>query len=161
MFQAMPPIRPSRIPVGSEVERHRPAAHGFQKGRAKSGGRAPGEPNRISKYSQTVILEALETFGRDGKGKDGVIGFLHRAFHEDVKHGVNLLIAITPKLLEANIIKAELHFQTIAELDQDLAKAGLPPSKEIFALDFKGTEPIEQPHNEQLSEERDQKPGDP
>jgi hypothetical protein len=115
-----------------------PPKQGPAKGE-RLGGRPKGGANHFSKYSQAVILEALETFGRDGRGKDGIIGFIHRALHEDVRHGVSLLLGITPKLLEANIIrKTEVSFQSVEDLDRDLAAHGLPPTREIFALDYHG-----------------------
>jgi hypothetical protein len=95
--------------------------------------------NHIPRYSQAVILEALHTFGEDGRGRNGIIGLIHRAIREDVKHAIHLLVAITPKLLEHNITRTEVHFTTIEQLDAELAKQGLPPTQQIFAVDFRGT----------------------
>jgi hypothetical protein len=98
--------------------------------------------------SDEVILEALQTFGRDGRGKDGIIGLIHRAIRADVKHAITLLTAITPKLLEANIVRTEVTYRTIAELDAGLAQLGLPRTAAIFDLDYstgqdEESEPIE------------------
>jgi hypothetical protein len=50
-----------------------------------------------------------------------------------------MLSLVCPKAIEANITKTEVNFTTIAELDADLQKAGLPPTREIFQLDYRGT----------------------
>jgi hypothetical protein len=42
--------------------------------------------------------------------------------------------------VEASITRTEVHFQTVQELDEDLAKHGLPPVQEIFKLDYRGTD---------------------
>ena len=88
-------------------------------------------------------MEALHTYGEDGSGRGGVIGLLHGAFREDIKHAISLLIAITPKLLEQNITRTDITYKTIAELDADLASHGLPTSHEVFRLDF-STGPVEE-----------------
>jgi hypothetical protein len=122
--------------------------------RIPGSGRRRGQPNHIPKYSQAVILEALETFGRDGRGKDGIIGFIHRALHEDVKHGISLLLGITPKLLEASIVRTEVRIETVQQLDASLQAVGLPPTNqlfngEVFKLDYQGAVVPEEDNNQE------------
>jgi hypothetical protein len=111
--------------------------------RVPGSGRRPGTSNQIPRHTQALILEALHTYGEDGSGRGGVIGLLHGAFRQDIKHAINLLVAITPKILEQNITRTDVIYKTIAELDEDLAKHGLPTSHEVFRLDF-STGPIEE-----------------
>jgi hypothetical protein len=142
----MPRLRERILPESADASSQlrqviNPPKQGAAKGK-RLGGRPKGGANLINKYSQAVILEALETFGEDGRGRNGIIGLIHRAVREDVKHAISLLIAITPKLLEHNITKkTEVTFQTIAELDADLRAHGLPESKEIFAISYKNSGP--------------------
>ena len=111
--------------------------------RVPGSGRRPGTSNQIPRHTQGLILEALHTYGEDGSGRGGVIGLLHGAFRQDIKHAVNLLIAVTPKLLEQNITRTDITYKTLAELDADLASHGLPTSQEVFKLSFKSSDPTE------------------
>jgi hypothetical protein len=110
--------------------------------RVPGSGRRTGTSNQIPRYTQALILEALHTYGKDGSGRGGVIGLLHGAFREDIKHAISLLIAITPKLLEQSV-RAEVIYRTIAEVDSELASHGLPTSHEIFKIDFGGSDSTE------------------
>ena len=56
------------------------------------------------------------------------------------RHGIALLSMVTPRHLNADVtIRNEPVITTIEQLDAELAKAGLPPSREIFKIDYKGT----------------------
>jgi hypothetical protein len=92
----------------------------------------------ISADTRREILSGIAMHGSDGKGTGGIAGAVYAACAENLRNAVSLLCAITPKMVEANITKTEVHFTSVAELDQDLAKAGLPPTREIFALDYRG-----------------------
>ena len=64
---------------GSAPDRARPAylrPGSFKKGREKRGGRKRGTPNFFSADYKKAILEAAYRIGRDGNGKDGVVGYL-------------------------------------------------------------------------------------
>jgi hypothetical protein len=89
--------------------------------------------------SREAIIEGLCAYGENGKGKNGMVGFVLAAIRKDIRNGVTMLGMITPKAIDAHITRAEINYTSVAELDQDLIKHGLPPSAEIFRLDFKGT----------------------
>jgi hypothetical protein len=58
---------------------------------------------------------------------------------------VSLLTAIVPKEVAATITRnSEVTFSSIAELDADLAKHGLPPTREIFAIDYGNAAPADE-----------------
>jgi hypothetical protein len=105
----------------------------------------------ISSFSDAGSL----MFGR----KDGLVGFVLAAVRKDIRNGVTMLGMITPKQLEATVNKTEVKYQTIAEVDADLARLGLPPTREIFQIDFVGTpvaeEAVGEAEPEILSTDRD------
>ena len=56
----------------------------------------------------------------------------------DFRHGIALLSMATPGHLNADVtIRNEPVITTIEQLDAELTKAGLPPSGEIFKIDYK------------------------
>jgi hypothetical protein len=124
-----------RTPPGSELERAKPKPHGFQKGRRKTGGRARGTGNFFSLGIRESILTALTNCG----GERGLTGFIEAAVKEDTGYGIKLLCAIVPRQADITVTRNEPAFNTVAELDAYLAANNLPPTCEIFAVDFRGT----------------------
>jgi hypothetical protein len=110
--------------------------------RQRLGGRPKGIPNKINLGTREAIIEALTQLGNEidqGNGQ-GVISFIKAACRENLSNGIKLLTAITPKMLDVDIQKTTtIKYRTIEELDQDWARRGLPPPREIFRVDFKGT----------------------
>jgi hypothetical protein len=138
----MPRLRSVSLPRVSETDQPRqriPDAGKFKKGRAKSGGRAKGQSNLISADTRREILRGIAMYGSDGKGTDGVAGAVYAACADNLRNAVSLLCAIVPREVAATITRHEVNYTTIAELDEDLLRHGLPPTAEIFRLDFKGT----------------------
>lgn len=62
----------------------------------RRGGRQKGTPNKTTKALKDAILLAAETEGQDGKGKDGLVGYLRRVAQEDVKAFSVLLGKVLP-----------------------------------------------------------------
>jgi hypothetical protein len=98
-------------------------------------GRAKGAPNNISRLTREAIFDGLSRCG----GHEGMVGFVIRATEDNLKNGVAMLNMITPRIVDAVITRHDVIFQTIAEVDKELASHGLPTSQEIFKLDYKGS----------------------
>jgi hypothetical protein len=118
-------------------------------------GRQKGRANYTTRLTREAIIEGLSICG----GKDGLVGFVVKAIKKDIRNGVTMLGMVTPRQVDAHVTHTEIAFQTVAELDADLVKNGLPKSSEIFRLDFKGTQPIEEGQPQATSPE-DEKAGD-
>jgi hypothetical protein len=129
----------------------------FQKGRAKTGGRKKGTVNLTTKISREAIIEGLAAIGEDGHGLNGLTGFVIRAARADVRYGVQMLGFVTPKQVDAVISHQTVKYDTVEEIEAELARLGLPPMKEIFHVDFVGTpvpdEAVEVPESEILPPE--------
>lgn len=59
-------------------------------------GRAKGTPNKTTKALKDAILMAAEATGCDGKGKDGLVGYLKHVAASDVKAFSMLLGKVLP-----------------------------------------------------------------
>lgn len=59
-------------------------------------GRVKGVPNKTTKALKEAIIMAAEQVGEDGKGKEGLVGYLKRVATEDVKAFASLLGRVLP-----------------------------------------------------------------
>lgn len=60
------------------------------------GGSRKGKPNKTTALLKDAILLAAEQTGQDGKGKDGLTGYLRRVAQADVKAFSSLLGRVLP-----------------------------------------------------------------
>ena len=65
----------------------------------KTGGRAKGTPNRTTALLKEAILAAAERTGRDGKGKDGLMGYCSFLATQEPKAFAQLLGKVLPMQL--------------------------------------------------------------
>jgi hypothetical protein len=138
----MPRLRPS-VRAPSEEENlpvHRPAVRDTKPGEKFPGsGRQKGRANYVTRSTREAILEGLTTAG-NSMGREGIVSYVVAAAKADFRHGIALLSMVTPRHLNADVtIRNEPVITTIEQLDAELAKAGLPPSRDIFKIDYKGT----------------------
>lgn len=78
----------------------------FQKGRAKTGGRKKGVPNKSTIGMLEVrqaIWDKLARHGSDGKGKDGIDGTVDFIFAKERKIFVQGMFRMMPVELHANV----------------------------------------------------------
>jgi len=59
-------------------------------------GKKPGTPNRTTKVLKEAILLAAEQHGEDGKGKEGLTGYLKRLAAKEPKSFATLLGKVLP-----------------------------------------------------------------
>jgi hypothetical protein len=62
----------------------------------RRGGRSKGTPNKTTGALKEAILLAAEQTGSDGKGEGGLIGYLKRVAHTDIKAFAGLLGRVLP-----------------------------------------------------------------
>ena len=114
------------------MEREKPRepkanATSFKKGRAKTGGRKPGTHNATPKLLKEAILMAAELEGRDGEGKDGLVGMLRRIANEDIRSFAILLGRVLPlqQIETRSDVKVEVAYRSVAEVRRDLEDRGI------------------------------------
>lgn len=114
----------------------------FGKDHAKMGGRKRGTPNVVTRELKKAILRAAYRLGSDGRGKDGVVGYLTRIAKNDIKTFVMLLRAVLPLQLKSRTndnwpirdadgnpyltADGEPRYPTSEELLENSRRAGLP-----------------------------------
>ncbi len=139
----MPRTRaPNRIPAEADspalrlrkiINPGRPA----KRQRVPGSGRRKGGQNIISRSTRQCILEGL-TIAGNTMGDQGVVSYVTQAALADFRHGIALLGMITPRQADVTITRAPAPV-TLAELDAELARMNLPPMREVFAVDFRGS----------------------
>ncbi|MCU0952604.1 MAG: hypothetical protein MUC68_16515 [Burkholderiaceae bacterium] len=63
-------------------------------------GRPVGTPNKTTAALKEAILLAAEQVGQDGKGKDGLTGYLRHVAMKDVKAYAGLLAKVLPLTID-------------------------------------------------------------
>lgn len=79
-------------------------------------GRPKGRPNKVTALLKEAIIEAAEAEGRDGAGKDGLLGYCRRLATEEPRAYATLLGKVLPMQVSAEEGSgAEIVFKTIYE----------------------------------------------
>ena len=138
-----------RIPEGSQLETRPKTPHGFQRGRSKTGGRVRGQQNVVTRTIREGIIDGLNAAG----GAGGVADYVTRIALEDPKLAVQMMALVVPRQAHVEVTRNEQVLLTIDQLDESLRRAGLPVSNQIFALDFKGSDPEDVAEAEVVAEE--------
>ena len=87
----------------------------LEPGRAKTGGRKKGTPNKTTSTLREAILQAAADVGEDLKGEGGLTGYLRRVATQDVKAFASLLGRVLPLQVASdpdNPMIAEIRWQT-------------------------------------------------
>jgi hypothetical protein len=105
---------------------------GFKKGRAKTGGRSRGAPNRVGGDLRQMIMNAAVRTGfietdKDGKriasGKDGCEGFLMWLCLNEPRVYAGLLVRIIPYYIAPDITH---RIMTTEQVEAEFKRVGLP-----------------------------------
>ena len=75
-------------------------------------------------------------------GPRGIVSYVTQAALADFKNGIQLLSMITPRSADLHVTHAAAPV-TIEELDEQLAQLNLPPMRELYAVDYRGSDPVE------------------
>ena len=96
----------------------------FKKGVRPGSGRAKGTRNRTTTLLKDAILQAATLVGQDGKGKDGLVGYLKMLAVKERAVYSRLLEKVLPMQLHVEDKSKPLY--TAAEALQQLRERGLP-----------------------------------
>lgn len=79
-------------------------------------GRAKGTPNKTTALLKDAILKAAQEVGNDGKGKDGLIGYLRLVAVHEISAFASLLGKVLPmQVTGADGGALEVTFRTVYE----------------------------------------------
>jgi hypothetical protein len=110
----------------------------YRRGHQKVGGRQRGVENALPALVKEAILQAFTELGSDNRGEGGLVGFIKRIGKKDLKTAGMLLRAILP--LQVNTKVDVAPYRTLEEIDADLRAMGVRPLREIFEIDYVGTQ---------------------
>ena len=110
----------------------------YRRGHKKVGGRQRGVGNALPVLVKECILRAFTELGSDNRGEEGLVGFIKRIGRKDLKTAGMLLRAILP--LELNTKVDVAPYRTVEQIDADLRARGARPLREIFEIDYRGTQ---------------------
>lgn len=88
-----------RLNKAEKKDGSQPTQRGFYKGHPKWGGRKKGTPNKAPALLKEATLMAAELVGSDGKGKDGLVGYLKFIAQKHPASFTTLLNKILPMQL--------------------------------------------------------------
>ena len=106
--------------------RSRTPSKPFQPGHPKLGGRKPGAVNKFTRLVKEAVLAGAEQVGSDGKGRDGLIGYMRRVALRHPDLFVPLLAKIMPLQLNVATPTQPSAPLTLEEVKARLEREGLP-----------------------------------
>jgi|SRR5690349_9384513 hypothetical protein len=114
-----------RLTRGSQPGRHRAAGRRFSKpNQPKRGrGRPKGARNYFTRDLQEATFNAVNRFGEDGRGKNGMEGFVFGMCSRNPEKVLDLMRAFMPK--QITVEQRPKRYRTLDEVRQELAQYGL------------------------------------
>jgi hypothetical protein len=116
-----------------------PMARGRKKGSPKvaGSGRKIGSPNLTTKIVREAAIMAAEIVGQDGRGKNGLVGYLVSAARKHPVPFLSLLGKCVPVEVKGTVAQeiSDVKYKSVAELREALLQQGIVPS-EIYGLEF-------------------------
>ena len=95
----------------------------------RRGGRKAGTPNRVTASLKEAILLAAEAVGADGKGKDGLLGYLTTLARRHPAIFVPLLGRVLPPQIDQKTEqKTVVRYETVEERRAAMIARGWAPS---------------------------------
>lgn len=108
---------------------------GFQKGRAKEGGREKGTKNKVTVQMKEAILMAAELEGSDRKGRGGLVGFMRKLSRRNVVVYGRLLEKLLPyQLTGKDGSPMQVVHSTREQLLERMKERGLPLPPSLMTM---------------------------
>jgi hypothetical protein len=126
-------LRTRKKPVGPVIGNPKPNMKGLVPHRFGKGnpGKKPGTKNKMGVKLKEAILEAAERSGRDGKGKDGAVGYLVWLSRTEPAVFGRMLEKIMPMQLD---VRDKTNAMTPGEAVDNLRERGLPVPPSLIDL---------------------------
>ena len=137
----------------------------FKPGHKYSTGRPAGSTNKVPTVLKEAIMLAAELEGWDGRGLDGLTGWLRHLAREDIRSFAMLVGKVLPYTIAAEReVKVEVTYRTVAEIRRELLSRGINMESIARVLhqppEVIENEGIEFDDDDDLTIEPDKKPDD-
>jgi hypothetical protein len=135
----------NRIMRGSQPARAPVAGRGrFEKGHKKSGGRRKGVPNAMTRELREAILNAATKLGEDGKGRDGLEGYVMMLARKERKIFASLLRAVLPMQVTTSInTLVNVEYTSLEQATEEARRLGLPERRVFELMDYRRIKNVE------------------
>jgi len=117
-------ITPAPLAIKEKAETN--PSNPFYPGHKKMGGRKKGQRNKLTTLIKDAIVKAAELEGQDGKGKDGMVGYMRKLARNEPKTFAGLLGRALPFHLISHQTNDADRFESKEELLEELERRGLP-----------------------------------
>ncbi|MGF6430368.1 hypothetical protein [Bradyrhizobium sp. Pha-3] len=136
--------------TATRIDASRQRANGtFKKGVKPGSGRAKGTRNRTTTILKDAILEAATRVGHDGKGKDGLVGYLQMLAVREKAVYARLLEKVLPMQLHLENKTAPIF--SPAEAVQRLREKHLPVPPPLLRLAEGASRPLADDYEDELN----------
>jgi hypothetical protein len=108
-----------------QARRGNPRRIGAKDGPKRARGRPPGAVNRITREVKEALLAAVNRYGEDGQGKDGLEGFFFRMCGARPDKILDILRGVMPMQMTVEQVERPKPYPTFEEIQKELAAYGL------------------------------------
>jgi hypothetical protein len=103
-------------------------------------GRKPGSRNKVTTALKEAILLAAANVGRDGKGRDGLVGYLEKLARTEPRSFASLLGRVVPLHIVGGVDHTHRLYNSKEEVIAALKEKGLPVES-VYPQDLDTWEP--------------------
>jgi len=107
--------------------------YNFKKGRAKTGGIVKGQPTKRQTMLIDAVMTAARLHGRDGKGKEELVGMCFYIIKKDLGAFVSLLRMVLPLQLKVDKttlnMNVNVNYETVDDVLKDMQEKGITREK--------------------------------
>jgi hypothetical protein len=100
----------------------------------KKRGRPPGAQNYFTREINEALLRAVNRYGQDGKGKDGLDGFFFKMCGEEPKSVMMLLRGAMPTQVTVERRAPPKQYKSLNDVRRELAQRGINLDR-VFPLE--------------------------
>ena len=126
-----------RLTRGSQPARSRDGGARFQKRHQKVGGRKKGVQNLLTRELKQAIINGAIRHGEDGKGRNGLEGYMYFLASKDHKVFGMLLRAVLPMEVKASFdATVNVPYQSLEQAADDARRLGLPETRILEITEY-------------------------
>jgi hypothetical protein len=113
---------------------------GRKKGSPKvtGSGRKIGSPNLTTKIVREAAIMAAEIVGQDGRGKDGLVGYLVNAASKNPVPFLSMLGRCIPVEVKGTVANelVNVKYQTVEKIREAFRRQGIPVPPDLYRLEY-------------------------